>query len=64
MLADLAGWQSVQCRPICSQAHLRGGYWRKIANARGVAQFHLTSEFTKAAENAEKNRICPIVAAA
>jgi hypothetical protein len=34
----------------------------EIANARAVAPFHLTTEITEAAENAEK-RICPVFAA-
>jgi len=36
---------------------------RENTDARAVAPFHLTSELSEAAENAEKNRICPIVAA-
>ena len=48
------------------QSHLcaLGGCWREIANARAVAAFHLTAEFTEAAATAENNRICAIVAAA
>jgi hypothetical protein len=45
-----------QANHICLRDAAVGG---KPQNARAAAPFHLISEFTEAAENAEKIRIAP-----